>query len=102
MGSPRQGNRGHLEGKENWNPDCLLGFEPAKGRFVILQSKEFIEGDVNILRSMYLRSRRRKAEGVMGGGREARGGKVGRWEVLGWIEGGILGRGRQVGRLLGI
>jgi len=38
----------------------------------------------------------------MGGGREARGGKVGRWEVLGWIEGGILGRGRQVGRLLGI
>ena len=92
-----------MEGKENWNPDCLLGFEPAKETFVILQTNEFGAGVVNIWRSVYLRCRRRKAKGVMGGGREARGGRVlrgredgevGRRKVLGGIEGGILGRRR--------
>ena len=83
-----------MEGLENWNLDCLLGFEPAKERFVILPTNEFSAGDVNIWRSMYLRCRRRKAEGVMGGGREARGGRVLR-------EGGQVG-GRKVLRSGGV
>ena len=106
-----QGSRGHLEGPENWNLDCLLGFEPAKEIFMILETNQFGASDVNICRSINLRCRGRKAEGVMGGGREARGGRVlrgredgevGRRKVLGGIEGGILGRRRQVGRLLRI
>ena len=44
-----------MAGKENWNPVGLLGFEPAKERFVILQTNEFDAGKVNIWRSMYLR-----------------------------------------------
>ena len=33
-----------MAGKENWNPVGLLGFEPAKERFVILQTNEFDAG----------------------------------------------------------
>ena len=87
-----------MEGLENWNLDCLLGFEPAKEIFKILQTNQFGASDVNVCRSINLRCRRRKAEGVMGGGREARGGRVLR-------EGGQVG-GRKVlgsgGVVLGI
>ena len=66
-----------MEGPENWNLDCLLGFEPAKEKILtILQTKQFGTSDINICQSINLRCRRRKAEGVMGGGREARGGRV--------------------------
>ena len=45
---PGQGNRGRLEEMENWNLDCLLGFEPAKEIVMILETNLFGAGEVNI------------------------------------------------------